>query len=46
MQYALHNHWFHIAIVVLVSLDALIVMFELLLDVGAFSKSDCLYSTQ
>ena len=38
MQHALHNHWFHVAIVILVVLDALIVMFELLLDVGAFSE--------
>ena len=40
MQHALHNHWFHIVIVILVVLDAFIVMFELLLDVGAFSKSN------
>ena len=38
MQVALHSHYFHIAIVSLVVLDALIVLFELLLDVGAFSK--------
>ena len=40
MQHALHNHWFHVVIVILVVLDAFIVMFELLLDVGAFSKSN------
>jgi len=39
MQVALHSHYFHLAIVILVVLDALIVLFELLLDVGAFSKS-------
>lgn len=37
MQVALHSHWFHIFIIFLVVLDALIVLFELLLDVGAFS---------
>lgn len=39
MQHALHDPRFHILIVVLVCLDALIVIFELLIDVGAFSKS-------
>lgn len=39
MQIALHSHWFHIAIVLLVVMDAFIVLFELLLDVGAFSES-------
>jgi len=38
MQVALHGHYFHLIIVILVVLDALIVLFELLLDVGAFSK--------
>lgn len=38
MQSALHNHWFHVVIVCLVALDALIVLFELLLDVGAFGE--------
>ena len=38
MQDALHNTWFHILIVLLVVADALIVLFELLLDVGAFGK--------
>ena len=38
MQQALHNHFFHIFIVVLVCLDAAIVLFELLLDVGALGK--------
>ena len=36
MQSVLHNHWLHIGIVCLVALDAFIVIFELLLDVGAF----------
>ncbi len=36
MQLKLHSPWLHIAIVSLVVLDALIVLFELLLDVGAF----------
>ena len=39
MQVALHSHYFHIVIVSFVVLDALIVLFELLLDVGAFSKN-------
>ncbi len=38
MQLALHSHWLHYFIVALVVLDALIVLFELLLDVGAFGK--------
>ena len=38
MQVALHSAWIHIIIVLLVVADALIVIFELLLDVGAFSK--------
>ena len=38
MQVALHSHYFHIAIIVFVVLDAFIVLFELLLDVGAFGK--------
>ena len=38
MQVALHGHYFHLVIVLLVVRDALIVLFELLLDVGAFSK--------
>ena len=38
MQVVLHSHWFHIFIVLLVVLDAFIVLFELLLDVGAFSE--------
>ena len=36
MQVALHSTWFHGLIVALVIADALIVIFELLLDVGAF----------
>jgi len=39
LQAVLHNHWLHVVIVFLVALDALIVIFELLLDIGAFSKS-------
>ena len=39
MQVALHSHWFHYVIVVLVVLDALIVLFELLFDVGALGES-------
>ena len=38
MQVALHSPWIHIIIVALVVADALIVVFELLLDVGAFGK--------
>lgn len=38
MQVALHSPWLHILIVVLVVLDAFIVIFELLLDVGAFGE--------
>lgn len=38
MQVALHSLPFQIFILSLVILDALIVLFELLLDVGAFSK--------
>ena len=34
----MHAAWFHIIIVLLVVADALIVIFELLLDVGAFGK--------
>lgn len=41
MQHALHNHWFHLVIVILVCLDALIVIFELLIDVGAFGQCVC-----
>ena len=40
MQEVLHDHYLHIFIVILVALDAFIVIFELLLDVGAFSKSN------
>lgn len=36
MQRALHSTLFHIIIVLLVVTDAIIVIFELLLDVGAF----------
>lgn len=36
MQVALHSTLFHIIIVTLVIADAFIVIFELLLDVGAF----------
>lgn len=39
MQHMLHSNYFHIVIVILVVLDAFIVLFELLLDVGAFSKA-------
>lgn len=39
MQVILHSHLFHYFIVFLVVLDALIVLFELLLDVGAFGES-------
>ena len=43
MQVFLHSAWFHIVIVALVVADALIVIFELLLDVGAFGKSVTIY---
>jgi len=38
MQGVLHNHWVHLVIVILVVLDAGIVIFELLLDIGAFRE--------
>lgn len=38
MQVVLHSTYFHIFIIILVVLDALIVLCELLLDVGAFGK--------
>ena len=38
MQVVLHSHTFHFVIILLVVLDAFIVLFELLLEVGAFSK--------
>ena len=38
MQIAVHSHAFHYTIIVLVIMDALIVLFEFLLDVGAFGK--------
>ncbi|XP_065912732.1 voltage-gated hydrogen channel 1-like [Dysidea avara] len=41
MQVALHGHYFHLIIVLLVVLDAMIVLFELLLDVGAFDNIEC-----
>lgn len=41
MQVELHSHWFHLVIVIFVVLDALIVLFELLLDVGAFGNRNC-----
>ena len=44
MQVALHSHYFHLIIVSFVVLDALIVLFELLLDVGAFSKSSHVFN--
>ena len=45
MQVALHSHLFHFFIIILVVLDALIVLFELLLDLGAFSESSSTLST-
>lgn len=39
MQVALHSHMFHYFIIFLVVLDALIVLTELLLDLGAFGMS-------
>lgn len=38
MQVALHSGKFHIFVVTLIILDILIVLFELLLDVGAFGE--------
>ena len=38
MQVVLHSTYFHIFIIILVVLDALTVLCELLLDVGAFGK--------
>lgn len=40
MQVALHSHMFHYIIIFLVVLDALIVLTELLLDLGAFRTFD------
>ena len=39
MQLAVHSHVFHYTIVALVILDAVIVLCEFLLDIGAFGKS-------
>ena len=41
MQVTMHSHTFHLFIIALVVLDALIVLFELLLDLGAFSTYVC-----
>lgn len=41
MQVALHSHYLHLVIIVLVVLDALIVLFELLLDIGALNNIRC-----
>lgn len=41
MQMTLHSHTFHFIIIALVVLDAVIVLFELLLDLGAFSNIEC-----
>ena len=38
MQVVLHSTYFHVFIIILVILDALTVLCELLLDVGAFGK--------
>ena len=38
MQVVLHSVQFHIFIIILVVLDAFIVLFELLLDVGALGE--------
>lgn len=38
LQLVLHSHYFHTVIVVLVIIDVLVVLFELLLDVGAFGE--------
>ena len=38
MQVVLHSHWFHLFVIILVLLDSLIVLFELLIDVGAFGE--------
>lgn len=38
MQVALHSNTFHFFIIALIILDILIVLFELFLDVGAFSE--------
>ena len=43
MQLVLHSHRFHLMVISLVILDVIIVLFELLLDVGAFGKK-CSYS--
>ena len=38
MQVVLHSTYFHIFIIILVVTDAVVVLCELLLDLGAFSK--------
>lgn len=38
MQLAVHSHAFHYTIVALVILDAIIVLLEFLLDLGAFGR--------
>ncbi len=38
MQLALHSHVFHYTIVILVVLDAIIVLTEFLLDIGALGR--------
>lgn len=39
MQVVLHSNTFHLIIIFLIILDIVIVLFELLLDVGALGKS-------
>ena len=38
MQVVLHSTYFHIFIIILVVLDALVVLCELMLELGAFGK--------
>jgi hypothetical protein len=41
LQVILHSIWFHAVILTLVLVDAVIVLVELLLEVGAFQNIDC-----
>ena len=45
MQVTLHSHVFHYFIIALVALDAFIVLFELLLDLGAFGMHSVILYT-
>ncbi len=38
MQVVLHSNYFHLIVILLIILDVVVVLFELLLDVGALGK--------